>query len=389
MPRRVDIKSRRVDIKHGACMNARLAARRLIRLSGYGFRLGTAVVAIARIARAARRHRPLVADPSIRSTETITVVIPARNEALRITPLLEVVCADPAINEVLVVDDESTDATATIAASFGAQVVHGAALPAGWVGKPWALQQGLQAATSYWVVTVDADVVPRPGAIATMVARMETEQWDVASAGAQFVCDSPGQQWLHPAMLTTLVMRFGPAGAITPPSPQRTMGNGQCMAMQRRAFVSIGGFELSKHNMTDDIAVVRALASRGWRTVLWDGTEALRVKMHESTREVWRNWGRSLPMPDVTSPANQAADIAVLWGAQALPWLRVLTGRVDPIDLVLFIVRLGTLGGTRRAYDKPGWAYWLSPTADLPAVARLTWGALRPGRTWKGRTYDP
>jgi dolichol-phosphate mannosyltransferase len=102
---------------------------------------------------------------------------------------------------------------------------------------------------------------------------------------------------------------------------------------------------------------------------------------------VWANWGRSLPMPDVTAPRHQVADLAVLWGAQASPWLRLIRRRIDVIDAVMFITRIGTLVGTTRAYDRPKWSYWLSPTADVPAVARLTWGAIRPGRTWKGRTY--
>jgi dolichol-phosphate mannosyltransferase len=358
-----------------------------LRWSVIAFRASTAAVALSRIAQAARRHQPLIADVTARSTGSICVVIPARNEAARITPLLDVVCHDDAVAEVIVVDDESTDGTASIAAAHGARVVRGTPLPPGWIGKPWALQQGLLAASSHWVVTIDADVVPVPGALGAMAERMEAEGWDVASAGAQFVCDSPGQQWLHPAMLTTLVMRFGPAGAKRVPAAHRTMGNGQCMIMHRSAFTSIGGFELSQGHMTDDIAVVRAVAQRGWRTVLWDGTDALRVKMHDSTAEVWANWGRSLPMPDVTAPRHQVADLAVLWGAQASPWLRLIRRRIDVIDAVMFITRIGTLVGTTRAYDRPKWSYWLSPTADVPAVARLTWGAIRPGRTWKGRTY--
>jgi dolichol-phosphate mannosyltransferase len=354
-----------------------------------GGRALTAGVALSRVAAAAQRSESLRVHPidPDDSTDTISVVIPARNEALRIEPLLAVVCIDPRVSEVIVVDDESTDDTAAIARRHGARVVPGRALPPGWVGKPWALQQGLDAATGDWLVTFDADVVPAPGLVGELVRRSGADGLDYASAGAQFVCDSPGQQWLHPAMLTTLVLRFGPAGSTRRAKAHRTIANGQCTVTRREAFARVGGFELSKSNMTDDIALVRALAARGWATALWDGSDVCQVKMHESLDEVWRNWGRSLPMPDVTKPVDQATDLAVLWGAQALPWLRAMTGRIDAIDLILGISRVGTLAGTARAYQRAGWAYWLSPTADVPAVARLTWGALRPGRTWRGRTY--
>ena len=85
------------------------------------------------------------------------MVVPARDEANRIGPLLEAVIDAPGVAEVVVVDDESTDATAAIAAEAGAKVVAGRPLPSGWVGKAWALHQGIDVATGEWVVLLDAD----------------------------------------------------------------------------------------------------------------------------------------------------------------------------------------------------------------------------------------
>ena len=109
--------------------------------------------------------------------------------------------------------------------------------------------------------------------------------------------------------------------------------------------------------------------------------------MHGDARDAWRNWGRSLPMPDVTSPSRQAGDLVVLAVTQALPLPRLLLGRADALDMGLLALRAGTLVGTARAYGRTGVAYWLSPVADAAAVARVAWGAVRPGRTWRDRTY--
>jgi hypothetical protein len=73
--------------------------------------------------------------------------------------------------------------------------------------------------------------------------------------------------------------------------------------------------------------------------------------------------------------------------AQALPLPRLLLGRGDVLDLGLLALRLGTLAGTARAYERADLPYWLSPLADPAAVGRVLWGALRPTRTWRGRTY--
>ena len=93
------------------------------------------------------------------------------DEAERIAPLLDAIVGASGVAEVIVVDDQSSDATAEIARLAGASVVSGAPLPDGWAGKAWALQQGIEAATSDWVVTLDADARPDPQLPTALVAR--------------------------------------------------------------------------------------------------------------------------------------------------------------------------------------------------------------------------
>ncbi len=114
-------------------------------------RLAATVVVAARLARAARRPEPLTvgsAAPSadIDADATISAVIPARDEEDRLLPLLQLLATDRSVMEVIVVDDGSRDGTAALARDLGATVITGAPLPRGWVGKPWALDQGLRAA---------------------------------------------------------------------------------------------------------------------------------------------------------------------------------------------------------------------------------------------------
>src|SRR5215207_3711693 len=114
-------------------------------------------LALARLARGRTRRPPLSGNGLPEPEDDVTVVIPARAEAARIGPCLEGLRGDPDVAEIVVLDDRSSDWTGEVAAAAGARVVQGAPLPAGWVGKPWALQQGLGAARSEWVVTLDAD----------------------------------------------------------------------------------------------------------------------------------------------------------------------------------------------------------------------------------------
>jgi dolichol-phosphate mannosyltransferase len=325
--------------------------------------------------------------PTLTPLQSISVVVPARDEAERIGPLLDAIVGAPGIAEVIVVDDQSNDATADIARRAGATVITGTPLPDGWAGKAWALQQGITAAASEWVVTLDADARPDPRLPQALVARAVADRLDLLTVGGRFECPTSGSRWLHPAMLTTLVYRFGPPGAPHT-RPDRMMANGQCMAVPRAAFLAAGGMELVRGEVVEDLALARRLATTGHRVGFLDASELLSVRMFESLGDVWSGWGRSLALPGIEPRHRQLFDLAVVVLAQALPIPRLLLGRGDAIDIVLAATRLGTLAGTRRAYERTDAAYWLSPLADPVAALAIARGIARRGRqTWRGRTY--
>ena len=357
--------------------------------------LAAAAVVLSRLAPGRHRTPPLrpralpAEAVGAEGAPAVSVVVPARNEAGRIGPCLDALMADTQVGEVLVVDDESTDATAEVAAAAGATVVPGRPLPPGWVGKQWALWQGVRAATGIWVVTLDADAMPEPGLAGALVASALEHGFDLLSVGPRFTCDSPGEQLLHPSMLATLAYRFGPPGPTARPGPARVLANGQCMAFRRELLADGHAFSAISGNLTDDVALARWLARDGRLVGFMDGAELLTVRMHTSVGETWREWGRSLALPDVTSPAWQAPDLAVVWLTMGLPPLRLASGRGTAVDAALVALRVALTGALAGSYARPRPWVWLSPAADPATAARLTLSALRPARTWRGRTYAP
>jgi dolichol-phosphate mannosyltransferase len=362
-----------------------MRTRRIARLAWHGARIAAGAAAVTRIARGADRRPPLTpgapAPPG-----TVSVIVPARDEERRLGACLDGL-AGAGAHEVIVVDDRSTDATATIARAAGARVVDGSPLPDRWAGKCWALQQGLAAATGDWVVCLDADTRPRPGLLAAAVTEAEQGGWDLLTLGARFDCGTTGERVLHPSMLATLLYRFGPPGTRSLPPAERTVANGQCMVARRAAWSAWGGMGPVAGSLVEDVALARHLAHRGRRVGFLDGTALLDVDMHDDAADAWRSWGRSLPLAEITPPATMAADLGVVWLAQALPLLRVAAGRGDVLDLALLALRVGVVAATAGAYRDAGPAHWLSPLADLPVAARLTQATVRPERTWRGRTY--
>jgi dolichol-phosphate mannosyltransferase len=325
--------------------------------------------------------------PTLTPLTTISVVIPARDEATRMGPLLRAVIDAPGVSEVIVVDDESTDTTAEIARSAGAEVIAGSPLPRGWVGKAWALQQGIVAARSDWVVTFDADTRPDPRLPTALVARAAGDRLDLLTVAGRFDCPTAPGRWLHASMLTTLVYRFGPPGQRST-DPKRAMANGQCMVMQRQRFLDDGAMEAVADHVVEDIALARHLARQGRRVEFLDASDLLTVRMFESFTDTWSGWGRSLMLPGVDSTIRQLLDLLIVGLAQVAPLPRLLSRRADVVDVVLLAARIGTLVGTRRAYARRGLGYWFSPLADSLTALSLSAGIARRSRqTWRGRRY--
>jgi dolichol-phosphate mannosyltransferase len=339
----------------------------------------------ARLSRGRSRRPPLAAaPPPPGGRPSISVVVPARDEAERLGPCLDGLRGDPDIAEVIVVDDCSADATPEVARAGGARVVAGVAPPAGWVGKPWALQQGLEAAAGDVVVFLDADTRPRHGLAGALADALADA--DLVTAGARFVCDGAVERALHAAMLATLVYRYGPSDATAPPRTSRLLVNGQCVAVRRDGLLAAGGFTHAAGHLTDDAALGRGLARDGWRVAFVSAGDLLGVRMYASARDTWTGWGRSIALADVTPPASRALDAATTWLTMALPALRALAGRPRPVDLALLALRVALLGGLREAYAPRGPGFWLSPLADPVAALRLTLSAARPDQRWRGRT---
>ena len=326
-----------------------------------------------------RRLPPPLAPGAPPPAGGVSVVVPARDEEHRIAGALEPLRDDDAVSEVIVVDDESRDATAQVAASLGARVVTGAPLPEGWAGKAWALQQGLREATAEWVVFLDADTRPKRGLVAALVEA--AVPYDLVCAGPRFVCDTNAERFVHASMLASLVYRFGPQGpGGKQPRPPRTVFNGQCIAVRREELVAAGGWTVARGSLVEDVALARVWRRAGARLSFFDAADLLEVRMYGSAREAWEGWGRSVMAPGETKRRWQLLDLLTIWLVMALPLVRRQWG--------LVALRLLVTAALARSYRPRGPGFWLSPLADLPVAVRLTRSVLRPARSWRGRTYS-
>jgi dolichol-phosphate mannosyltransferase len=357
------------------------------------------VALLARLGRRPRRPVPLP-KRAPRGSGTVTVVIPARNEATRIAPCLAgVMRQGDVVAEIFVVDDESTDGTAEIVRAAGdarVRLIVGRRAPKDWLGKSWALQQALQHVQTEWMLCLDADTRPAPGLTAAALAAACAEGVDALSVAPRFIVDTAGERWLHPALLTTLIYRLG-GGPMTP--TRRGFVNGQCLLLRAETVRRAGGFAAAAGAFADDFALAAALVRSRARVAFRDGSDFLEVKMYGSAGETWREWGRTLALNEVTKPTRQIYDIGLLALTQAaplplaaalawnLPRADIVSGALLAVNGLLLAIRFAVLASAARCYRPARDFYWLSPLADIAALWRVAFSALQPRREWRGRRY--
>ncbi|MBD0386754.1 MAG: glycosyltransferase [Nostoc sp. C3-bin3] len=372
-------------------------------------------ILFSRLLKGPRRHPPIEPQqPTLELLGKVSVVVPTLNEALRISPLLTGLSQQSyEVREIIVVDSNSSDGTPDLVKAIQQKdprfrVMTDDPLPSGWVGRPWALHNGFLFSSegSQWFLGLDADIQPHPGLVAGLVKTAEAQGYDLVSLSPQFMLKYPGECWLQPALLMTLLYRFDPAG-INTEQAERVMANGQCFLCRRSVLAAVGGYSSASGSFCDDVTLARNIAVQGYKVGFLDGAKVLKVRMYEGAMETWKEWGRSLDLKDATSRSQLWGDLWLLTSVQGLPLLIVLTFLlISPplsysftpplillgLNLFLVVIRFAMLIAIAPSYDrksaKGGWLFWLSPLADPLAVLRIFLSAFRKPREWRGRKYS-
>jgi glycosyltransferase involved in cell wall biosynthesis len=159
----------------------------------------------------------------------VSVVIPVRNDGPHLWRCLRALSAQTLVaDEIVVVDNDSTDDSADIARAAGARVVF-----CGERGIPSAAATGYDAARGELILRLDADSLPAPTWIASMVAALADPDVDAVTGGAVFH-DGPvsGRVLMARAFLGTYTSFAFPALGHTPLW-------GSNMAFRRRAWEAV------------------------------------------------------------------------------------------------------------------------------------------------------
>ncbi len=373
-------------------------------------------ILLSRLVKGAIRRPPLepLLDAATDRAGTVTVVVPTLNEVDRIEPCLAGLSQQgDEVREIIVVDSNSQDGTrdrvkAAAALDPRLRLMTDDPLPAGWVGRPWALHNGFlfSSIDSEWILGIDADTEPQLGLVASLVAAAIAEGYDLVSLSPQFILNYPGEWWFQPALLMTLLYRFDSAG-VRNQSPDRVMANGQCFLCKRSVLVELDGYTSAASSFCDDVTLARNAAKQGFKVGFLDGAKVIRVRMYAGLAETWREWGRSIDLKDAATSSQVWGDVALLLLTQALPlpltllflsyfnWENsFLTWQLAiGLNLFLVMIRFVLLLAIYPSYYRPKFSiaalfFWLSPFADSLAALRILLSSLQTPKQWRGRKYS-
>jgi dolichol-phosphate mannosyltransferase len=341
--------------------------------------------------------------------------VPTLNEAARISPCLSGLSRQGyEVREIIIVDSRSQDGTVDLVKAMQShdprfRVITDDPLPDGWVGRPWALHTGFlhSSPDSQWILGIDADTQPQPGLVASLMQAAKQEGYDLISLAPQFILKELGEFWLQPALLMTLVYRFGAAGSAAD-GADRVMANGQCFFCRRSLLIQLEGYASARRSFCDDVTLARNAARVGAKVGFLDGANLLKVRMYEGMKETWQEWGRSLDLKDACSTAQKWGDLGFLMAVQGLPLLvtlglvAYLIGGGEPtlpiglalgLNAFLVLIRFALQWAIAASYDftqaRSAWTFWLAPLADPLAVYRIWLSSFRTPTQWRGRQYQP
>jgi glycosyltransferase involved in cell wall biosynthesis len=201
----------------------------------------------------------------------ISILFAARDEEEKLPAALATLMEiDYPDLEVIAVDDRSQDTTGRILDEFAAEhprlrVVHVTQLPAGWLGKPHALQKAYEASRGEWLIFTDADVRFKKDLLRRAMAIVKARNLDHLT----LLCDVEMVGFWETVLITFFGLGFHLAAdpaRVTDPRSSRYVGVGAFQLVRRSVYEASGTHKRLAMEVVDDMKLGKIVKEAGFRS---------------------------------------------------------------------------------------------------------------------------
>lgn len=328
--------------------------------------------------------------------DDVTVIIPARNEALCIATTLQSLADQGPGLKTILVDDESTDATATIAENSGLKnlnILQSSRLPSSWTGKLWAQEQGFRQVKTAYTLLLDADIALQPGVIQSLRYKMQQQQLHFISLMALLRCQTLWEKLLMPAFIYFFKLLY-PFALSNKPDSRVAAAAGGCILVSTAALKEIGGMQSIKDAIIDDCSLAKKIKTAGYKTWIGLSKSVISQRPYNNLNEIWEMVARTAYTQLYYSLGMLFICTGLMLLLYGLPVQGIFNSEINIVLINLTSIFLMCLlfQPTLKFYSlNPLWAITLPITATLYLL--MTWSSAirywQGERTrWKGRTYQ-
>jgi hypothetical protein len=278
--------------------------------------------------------------------------------------------------------------------------VRGVEPPAGWLGKPHAVYQGVSRASGEILFFADADVRYHPRAASEAVGFLERRSVDLVAFFPKLETEGFWERVLMPNL--SMAIYFGP-GFLANADWLRliAVGSGAGNLVRRRVYDAVGGHEALRASVIDDVRLALEVKRAGYRARAVIATDRIAVRMYHGFREIWDGFTKNTAFV-----LGGLTGIAVLFivllsilfsvAPPAVALAALLGGRVSAGNVALACASVGLLLAARIALSLvTGEALW--PAAAQPLMS-VVWGGILfrsawhryvlRSVVWRGRAFD-